>query len=183
MNKKSIIIITLITTISLLIVGAITLLFLYFSSTNLLQKTAVDVHTRYLNNIIYNYKNDLVSGNYRTFRSQVSMLMDKGVFSDYAILRNGIVEDSSDTYGLNKNNSNIYKIIVPVWFDENNTLLWGEVILLIDDKTQTDFSSLILGRIGKTLIIGFTFFWAMTFVYLYFWQKLNFALSEGLNDL
>ena len=41
MNKKSIIIITLITTISLLIVGAITLLFLYFSSTNLLQKTAV----------------------------------------------------------------------------------------------------------------------------------------------
>ena len=93
MNKKSIIIITLITTISLLIVGAITLLFLYFSSTNLLQKTAVDVHTRYLNNIIYNYKNDLVSGNYRTFRSQVSMLMDKGVFSDYAILRNGIVDD------------------------------------------------------------------------------------------
>jgi len=155
----------------------------YYSSTESVSRISSKIHATYVNEIIYNYKNELVSGNYRFFRNQISSMIEHEVFSDYALVQDGKIVESSDLYNSRVGREGFLKISVPVWFDEEKTQLWGSVELLVSDLPQNRIASAIKGGLlpFALLLLGLSFLFAA--LYFYLWQRVNASLGREMESI
>jgi signal transduction histidine kinase len=142
-----------------------------------------DIHSVYLNEIIYNFKNDLVSGNYRGFRNQISSLIEHDIFSDYEIVHEGKVVESSETFLINEGKSEFIKVTIPVYFDENKSEKWGAVDLLVKNSTRNRINEMIYRKLKLFGGIFLFIFFFISTIYIFAWQKINFALSNQVDNI
>lgn len=183
MSKKSIFLIFIFSLLASILVATGTLLTINASTKKSLQSTANNIHSKYLENIIYNSKNDLVSGSYRIFRVQMASLIDQQLFEEYAIIQNGSVQDQSNDFEKKSLNDSYDKINISIWFDENKTIHWGEVVLLVPSTYQNqiaiqifdELKSNILLIIAPIILIGVFSFFIL--------RNLNLALSNNINKV
>lgn len=183
MNKRLLYLIAILSVLFFVIIAGLTLAFTVESMTNSLGEVTGEVHSSYLNEIVYNYKNDFVSGNYRFFRNQISIYIEHGVFSDYQIVQNEQVVDSTDNFKLNSSNTDFRKIVVPIYFDENKADKWGEVQLLVADQWGDRFVKTILLKIMNVATIALVLISILVGLFFLFWQRISFSLSRGIESL
>ncbi|GIL21236.1 MAG: hypothetical protein BroJett041_23500 [Candidatus Jettenia caeni] len=163
--------------------GSVVLFLTNEAITNSISKVTKEIHTAYLNEIVYNFKNDLVSGNLRFFRNQISLMMAHDVFSDYEIVRNNIIVDSSDSFIKHQKNPLYDKIEVPIYFDENKLEKWGQVNLLVTERLKSQQTQAILSSISRFGGYAILFLAFITLLFFIFWQKISFSLGRGIENL
>jgi len=154
-----------------------------YASSSSIAKVSREVHATYLNEIIYNYKNELVSGNFRFFRNQIASLMDHEVFSDYAIFQNGREVEASEHFNERIGRNGYLRISVPVWFNEEKTMLWGSVDLIVSEGGGGPLMQALRSGIWRFLTVLFTLSLALAALYFYVWQRLNLGLGKEIERI
>lgn len=183
MNKKMLLLFAGISSLITLAVVTVFLFVIYKAEVKSITRISSDIHTSYLQEIIYNYKNDLVSGNYRSFRNQLSSLISNDIFSGYRIVQEGDALDSSDDFELKVSSRQFTTIRIPVWFDEERKNLWGYVELLVNTRSQTKFMAAIFEKIVPLLCIVFLMIAFLVGIYSFIWQRFNFSLVKEVDKI
>lgn len=183
MSKKSIFLIFIFSLIASILVATGTLLTINASTKKSLQNTANNIHSKYLENIIYNSKNDLVSGSYRIFRVQMASLIDQQLFEEYAIIQNGSVQDQSNDFEKKSLNDNYDKINISIWFDENKTIHWGEVVLLVPSTYQNQIAIQIFNELKSNFLLIIAPIILIGVISFFILRNLNLALSNNMNKV
>lgn len=183
MNKKLLYILVGISSgLTVGLVG-IFLLFIYNAEYKSVTQISSNIHSAYLQEMFYNYKNDLISGNYRAFRNQLASLMDHEIFSGYRLNQNGQKLDMTDDFD-KKSGLYQYAIIkIPIWFDEARTNKWGEVELLVSVQSQKRFMTAFFKKIDSSLLWIFLMVTLLVLIYAYLWQKINFSLTRKVDQI
>lgn len=172
--------------IGLISIGTVSIFtyFIYHSQLKSINEISKEIHSSYLQEIIYNLKNEIVSGNYRSFRAQMAGMIDRKIFTDYRLTQNANVLDSTENFESRLRMSEFEKIYIPVWFDEQKTNLWGEVEMLVSrEDPQAKITIFFYGKLG--LFICLIVFVALVLVLFYtiVWRNFNFSLSAQINEI
>lgn len=183
MSKKSIFLIFIFSLLASILVATGTLLTINASTKKSLQNTANNIHSKYLENIIYNSKNDLVSGSYRIFRVQMASLIDQQLFEEYAIIQNGSVQDQSNDFENKSSNDNYDKINISIWFDENKTIHWGEVVLLAPSTYQNQIAIQIFNELKSNILLIIAPIILIGVFSFFILRNLNLALSNNIKKV
>ena len=159
------------------------LYFIYSSQVRSINEISSNIHSSYLHEIIYNYKNDLVSGNYRFFRNQIASMIDRKIFSSYRLTQGDKVLDSAEDFEIEALNLNNSKIIVPIWFDESKVRLWGQVELLVNIDSQARLLNIFSSKLGLVLLLILIVAVILVTLYSFVWQRLNVSLIKMVNNI
>lgn len=165
------------------LIGSLFLGAVYFASHESVSRISSEIHATYVNEIIYNYKNELVSGNYRFFRNQISSMIDHEVFSDYALVQDGRIVESSERYNERVGKTGYLKISVPVWFDAEKTQSWGSVELLVSDRPQNRIADAIVSGLLPLALLLIGASCLLAALYLYAWQRVNASLGREVEGI
>lgn len=165
------------------LIGSFFLGAVYFASHESVSRISSEIHATYVNEIIYNYKNELVSGNYRFFRNQISSMIDHEVFSDYALVQDGRIVESSELYNERVGRTGFLKISVPVWFDAEKTQPWGSVELLVSDRPQNRIADAIVSGLLPLALLLIGASGLLAAMYLYAWQRVNASLGREVEGI
>ena len=154
--------------------------FIYINSIRGIAAVSTGVHSAYLTEIIYNFKNDLVSGNYRSFRNQMATFIDHKIIAGYRIVQNQSVIEASDESLDEFRERGFREIAVPIWFDDQKTEPWGEVYLFVGDSEEINVDNLLLDKIRFGIIIFVLAIILLSIAYLYFWKRFSLSLAESI---
>ena len=159
------------------------LYFIYSSQVRSINEISLNIHSSYLQEIIYNYKNELVSGNYRSFRNQIASMIDRKIFTSYRVTQGDRVLDSSEDFDSEALNLNYSRIVVPIWFDEAKVRLWGQVELLVNIDSQAGLLNIFSGKLGLFLFLILIVAIILIALYSFVWQRLNISLITMVNNI
>jgi len=180
MNKRFLILTILISVIMSVGLVSIFLFFVYNNQIKSIDQISLDIHSSYLQEIIYNYKNDLVSGNYRSFRNQISGMIDKKIFLSYRIIQGATILDSTEDFNLNLQSKYFSKIDIPIWFDEEKSNIWGHVELLINNDSRSKLFLVLDSKIGFFIFMILIVAVTLVTIYTFLWQRLNVGLIQQI---
>jgi signal transduction histidine kinase len=183
MNRKLIKLFALISIFISMLVVASVMIISYSATEKNISLITKEIHTSYLTEIVNNFKNDLVSGNLRFFRNQISILIEHEVFSDYEIIEGNTTISSSENFLQNIGLASFYKIQIPIYFDDQMKVKWGQVNLLIPNRLNQQRSKLILSKVGSFILSSITFIFVFFSILFIIWQQIIFSLSRGIKQI
>ncbi|MBX2986603.1 MAG: HAMP domain-containing histidine kinase [Bdellovibrionaceae bacterium] len=138
----------------------------------MLSASAVEVHRSYLSNIVDNFRNDLIQGNFRTFRLYMNKLKEEGVFSAYQVVQNGVVTEGDARSDSTPGGLSDIAFELPIFFESSGET-WGQVRIYVSpgsifssfnkvyEETALNFALAFLG------LFLFAVLWIRFLAYLY----------------
>ena len=183
MNSRFFKYLTLIVLSIFLAVGLVFGAIVYSFSRSSVEKMTIEIHKTYMEEVISNFRNGILSGNFRFFRAQISSLVERGAFAEYALVQSDQIVDATPGYESTKSDSSFYEIRIPIWFNEQNNALWGYVSLLVDRDQKKPVEGLITNFIYLLLFLGVLLAAIALATSIAFWRKMNVELGGEISAL